>query len=88
MEYVHPNYVLTRDDVTLQSVTPTHAVFAVTPHTNVNDPRSVPFIFMGQYTEATELVLMPLESMHRLAREMRENGQETMEMVLIGNSAR
>ena len=89
LEYVHPEYVLSRDDISLQSVTTSSAVFTVTPNTDVYNPRVTPFFFIGQFLYTKELVVMPLESFHRLADEMNEQKDKIEpKKVFIANSAR
>ncbi len=69
--YVHPSYVLGKDHITLQSITPTHAFFCVsTEDVNVYDTAKNPFLWVKQFFCARKLVIMPHESLHRLAEEV------------------
>ena len=47
--YVHPDYILKNDKVTLQGVTETHAYFCVSDDDkDVYDTKSFPFLFISQ----------------------------------------
>ncbi len=69
--YVHPNHVLDHDHITLQSVTPNHAIFCVSSEDmDVYNTSKYPFVWAKQFFTAKKLVIMPLESFHRLAEEV------------------
>ena len=67
-EWVDTEYVLAKDNVTLQGVSPTHAWFAVTPPTvDVYSPNLLPFVFANQYLMAEKLVIVSLDVLHQIA---------------------
>ncbi len=70
-DYVHPRHILKHDHISLQAVTATHVVFAVTdPGVNVYDMAKHPFVMMAQYTECRKLVLVPHWAVVRLSESM------------------
>ncbi len=64
--YVHPDYILDHDDVTLHGVTPTHAFFCVSRH-DVYDATTYPFTFLLQFLQSHKMVIVPHSTFHRLA---------------------
>ncbi len=69
--YVHPEYVLRHANVTLLAVEKDYALFAVTdPAVDIYDTSKFPFLFLSQFLEAKQLVIMPIRSFHRLADEI------------------
>ena len=53
--YVHPRYVLERDNVSLMGITPTHAFFCVAdPGFDIYETKMAPFIFIIQGPDSDE----------------------------------
>ncbi len=69
-EYVHPEYAL-NNSVSLLSLEEDCAVFCVTDEdTDILDTTRFPFLFVSQYLKARRLLILPMESFHRLAHEL------------------
>ncbi len=69
--YVHPEYVLSSVNVTLMAVEKYYVLFAVTdPNMNIFDSSKFPFLFLTQFFQSKQLVIMPIKSFHRLANEL------------------
>ncbi len=87
-KYVSPTYVLGRDHVSVQLVTPTHVVFCVTDEgEDVYDMKKHPFVMLSQFTCSRQLVIVPLWSFYRLSEEAGDP-PEDVEYIGIANSAR
>ncbi len=87
-QYLHPNFVLKHDHITLQGCTPTHAIFAVVdPDVNVYDLNKHPFVMVAQYYNAQKLVFIPLWACVKLGEEMGDPDPD-MNIISISNSAR
>ncbi len=70
-EYVNPEYVLKHKNATLMAVEKDYALFAVSdPSVDVYDSQKFSFLFMADYEQAKELVIIPIKSFHRLADEL------------------
>ncbi len=71
-KYVHPNYVLKNKNSYLLAVERDYALFGMTsdPDIDIYNTKDYPFLFLFQYTMADKLVIMPIESFHRLAGEL------------------
>lgn len=88
-EYVHPQEVLAKDNITLQGVTASHAWFCVSlPDIDVYDPTVVPFVWVGQFVVAKQLIIMPLWAFYKLADELGDPRPDDKEVFIISNTAR
>ena len=67
--YVHPNYVLEHDNVTFYGFSQHHAYFCIS-NVDVEETKKFPFLFMSQFTESQQLIIMPIKHFHRLASEV------------------
>lgn len=85
VKYVNPRHVLKADNITLQGITPTHAFFCVTPpgdsKTGVYETEKAPFTYILQYLMSEQMVIMPLESLNKLAAEVGDPAVESLTFV-------
>ena len=90
LEYLHPNEVLKRDNITLQGVDGNYAWFCVTDKkVNVYDLKKFPFVWVAQYLMAKELILVPIWAFLRLAEEeVPDPGTDGRDVIMIFNTAR
>ena len=90
LEYLHPNEVLKRDNITLQGVDGNYAWFCVTDkNVNVYDLKKFPFVWVAQYLMAKELILVPIWAFLRLAEEeVPDPGTDGRDVIMIFNTAR
>lgn len=83
--FVHPDYVL-QDHVSLYSLSSDEAVFVETSRDiDVSHSDNGCFMRMAQYDLARRLVVLPIESVHRLAEHL---GDPHARLVLVSNTAR
>ena len=82
---VHPNYIL-RPTVSLYAVTEEVAVFVETPE-GIDIFRSDinPFLYIAQFQHCKRVITMPIQSFHRLAREI---GDPSKPVIWISNTGR
>jgi len=84
-KFVHPEYVL-QPHITLCSVNEKEAMFLVpADHVDVTETRRYPFLFDSQFKTADYLVVMPLNSLIRLAKDMDE---PTMKIIWLHSPGR
>jgi len=84
--YVHPNYILEHNNVTLLQVCKHYAIFCVTdPNVDVFDTKQNPFMFISQFELSQKLVFLPIESFHRLAKEV---GDPNVPVMVCNTTAR
>lgn len=79
----HPNIIM-RDDITLYSVSPTHAYFVDCKGSDVFD-QNVTFMHTTQFEQAVTLISIPIRYFHRIADEI-EN--EDVKVLHIANHGR
>ncbi len=71
VKYVHPDYILQNKNVTLMDISKDYALFSVTDvDVNINNTEQFPFVFVAQFQEANNLIILPIKSFHRLADEL------------------
>ena len=64
--YVHPNYILENDHVTLYGFTRTHVFFSITsPSVDVYNTRKFPFVYLAQNAESQHLLILPIWAFHK-----------------------
>ena len=70
-KYVHPNYILIHDNVTLYGFAQNHAFFCVSDHdVDVHDIENFPFQVIGQKVMCKKLIVIKLEYFHQLAKKI------------------
>ncbi len=85
-KYVHPQYVIDHKNISLLAVEKDYALFCVTdPDVNIYDTTKFPFLLMGQYLAAKQLVILPTKSFHQLAHEL---GDPKVPVTMITMTAR
>ena len=67
-----------------------YAWFSVTPKdVNVYDLNTFPFIWVGQYLQAQELIIMPIWAFLKLANdELADPGSDGRQVIMLFNTAR
>ncbi len=85
-EYVSPDVILEQENVTLMAVERDYALFAMSdPGVDIYDPTKFPFVFISQYLEAKKLVVVPIESFHKLAEKV---GDPKVPVIFMGTTHR
>ena len=85
-KYVSPRYVLEKKNVTLMTMDADHVYFCESdPDVDVTDTKEFPFMFHGQYSHSRRLVVMQMESFHRMADEL---GDPRVPVCLVNMTAR
>ncbi len=85
-KYVHPRYILESANVTLMGVEKDYALFCVSdPDVDVYDTKKFPFVYYSQFYQSRKLVILPVESFHRLADEL---GDPKVSVALLNMTAR
>ena len=70
-KYVHPNYILIHDNVTLYGFTETHVFFCVTNEgVDIHDINQFPFQAIGLKLMCKKLIIMKMEFFHQLGEEI------------------
>ncbi|ELU06768.1 hypothetical protein CAPTEDRAFT_193976 [Capitella teleta] len=83
--FQHPEYVL-RDSVTLYQITESSAIFVETPpdlDVTLSDVAS--FMRVAQFQHAKKLIYMPIESFHRIAKQL---GRPKANITFVNNTTR
>ncbi len=84
--YVHPNYILENKNVTLYTIAKDYVLFCVTdPADDVTDIKRYPFAFIASFQVAQKLVVLPMDSFHRLANEV---GDPKVDVCLVMMTSR
>jgi len=84
-DWVDEEYILNKDNVTLHGVNRSHVWFSVsTPGLNVYS-LNFSFVFLAQHLFAEKLVIMPIESFHKLAD---QTGDPKVPVTILSNMSR
>ena len=85
-KYVSPKYVLENPHVTLFTVDTKYVYFCETdPDVEIYNTIKHPFVFMAHYNEVKKLVIMSIDSFHRMADEL---GDPKVPVCLVNMTAR
>jgi hypothetical protein len=67
----HPRHILEQKNVTLFTTTSKYALFCVTdPSEDIYETKKHPFLFIAHFVHAKQLIILPVDSFHRLAQDL------------------
>ncbi len=85
-KYVSPKYILENKNVTLFSFDGDQVIFCETDEdVNIYNTNNYPFVFIHQFRLAKKLVILPMDSFHRLGDEL---GDPSVPVCLVNMTAR
>ena len=87
--YVHPSFILKRDNVVLMGINAKYAVFCVSDNDICTLDTSIgPFAWVNTFIAANKLIFLPLRHFHRLAEESGDPFRNNVRVSMIHMTAR